>query len=307
VDGSAVCGTSGASPDVWYSYYAPCSGTLVLDTCGSTYDTVISVHSGCPGTSANQIGCDDDAGSFGPCAGSLQSYLSVPVTGGTSYLVRVSGFNGKSGNFVLHANFNGGPPANDSCAGATPIGNGSFAFSTCSATTDGPAESGCSFCCGDPQVNSDVWYRYTAACTGTVTLDMCNADFDSKVAVYGASCPGSPNTAIACNDDFCGVSGVSSRTTFAATAGSQYMVRVGGYSLNRGTGTLVVSCTPSSCYANCDSSTQPPVLNVSDFSCFLTKYAAGDPYANCDNSTQPPVLNVNDFSCFLTKYAAGCP
>jgi len=60
------------------------------------------------------------------------------------------------------------------------------------------------------------------------------------------------------------------------------------------------------CYPNCDHSTQNPFLNVQDFSCFLTKYAAGDSYANCDNSTQQPVLNVQDFSCFLTKYAAGC-
>jgi len=62
-----------------------------------------------------------------------------------------------------------------------------------------------------------------------------------------------------------------------------------------------------SCYPNCDNSTQPPVLNVQDFSCFLQKYAAGDSYANCDGRTQPPVLNVQDFSCFLQKYAAGCP
>jgi hypothetical protein len=61
------------------------------------------------------------------------------------------------------------------------------------------------------------------------------------------------------------------------------------------------------CYANCDGSTQPPVLNVADFSCFLQKFAAADPYANCDGSTQPPVLNVADFSCFLQKFAAGCP
>ena len=62
-----------------------------------------------------------------------------------------------------------------------------------------------------------------------------------------------------------------------------------------------------SCYANCDQSTTAPVLNVLDFSCFLNKFAAGDPYANCDNSTTPPVLNVLDFSCFLNKFAAGCP
>jgi len=61
------------------------------------------------------------------------------------------------------------------------------------------------------------------------------------------------------------------------------------------------------CYANCDQSTAPPVLNVQDFTCFLQKYAAADAYANCDSSTAPPVLNVQDFTCFLQKFAAGCP
>jgi DNA-binding beta-propeller fold protein YncE len=61
------------------------------------------------------------------------------------------------------------------------------------------------------------------------------------------------------------------------------------------------------CYANCDHSTTAPALNVADFTCFLTKFAAGDPYANCDGSTASPVLNVADFTCFLQKFAAGCP
>ncbi|MEX2219347.1 MAG: sialidase family protein [Phycisphaerales bacterium] len=61
------------------------------------------------------------------------------------------------------------------------------------------------------------------------------------------------------------------------------------------------------CYPNCDGSTAAPILNVQDFGCFLTRYAAGEPYANCDGSTVPPALNVQDFGCFLTKYAAGCP
>jgi hypothetical protein len=60
------------------------------------------------------------------------------------------------------------------------------------------------------------------------------------------------------------------------------------------------------CYANCDGSTEPPVLNIADFSCFLSKFAGGDPYANCDGSTEPPVLNVADFTCFLSKFAGGC-
>jgi hypothetical protein len=63
----------------------------------------------------------------------------------------------------------------------------------------------------------------------------------------------------------------------------------------------------SACYANCDNSTAAPTLNVSDFTCFLQRYAAGESYANCDNSTAAPTLNVSDFTCFLQSYAAGCP
>ncbi|MFN0131072.1 MAG: choice-of-anchor B family protein [Phycisphaerales bacterium] len=61
------------------------------------------------------------------------------------------------------------------------------------------------------------------------------------------------------------------------------------------------------CFANCDGSSSPPVLNVNDFTCFLNQFAAGDPLANCDGSTTPPVLNVNDFTCFINAFAAGCP
>jgi hypothetical protein len=64
---------------------------------------------------------------------------------------------------------------------------------------------------------------------------------------------------------------------------------------------------PAACYANCDSSTATPVLNVADFTCFLQRFASGDAYANCDNSTAAPTLNVADFTCFLQSFAAGCP
>jgi hypothetical protein len=63
----------------------------------------------------------------------------------------------------------------------------------------------------------------------------------------------------------------------------------------------------STCYVNCDCSIVAPLANVADFTCFLTRFAAGDPYANCDQSTATPALNVDDFTCFLTKFAIGCP
>lgn len=63
---------------------------------------------------------------------------------------------------------------------------------------------------------------------------------------------------------------------------------------------------PWYCYANCDGSSTPPILNAADMQCFLNAFASGLPQANCDNSRLPPVLNVNDFNCFLQKFAVGC-
>jgi hypothetical protein len=72
-------------------------------------------------------------------------------------------------------------------------------------------------------------------------------------------------------------------------------------------GFSLVAAIGNPCYANCDGSTQPPILNVNDFICFQSRFASGDSYANCDGSTQPPILNVNDFICFQSAFAAGCP
>jgi outer membrane protein assembly factor BamB len=69
------------------------------------------------------------------------------------------------------------------------------------------------------------------------------------------------------------------------------------------------------CYANCDNSAVPPILNVDDFTCFINRFAAGSllPHAqqvehaaNCDGSTTFPALNVDDFTCFINRYSEGC-
>jgi len=82
---------------------------------------------------------------------------------------------------------------------------------------------------------------------------------------------------------------------------TQIFVTTGAQFIN-----LLNPAQPPACYANCDGSSIPPILNVSDFICFQQKYAAADPYANCDGSTVAPILNVSDFICFQQKYAAGC-
>jgi hypothetical protein len=92
-------------------------------------------------------------------------------------------------------------------------------------------------------------------------------------------------------------------TVPAPAAGQPIKIRVSGQTQ---TNFDNVRLSLGDCYANCDGSVTPPVLNIADFSCFLNNFAAGNPYANCDDSTTPPVLNIADFSCFLNRFAAGC-
>src|SRR5204863_171336 len=58
--GDDTCGSSSNSPDVWYTYEPITAGTLYVNTCSSSCDTVVSIHNGCPGTLANEVACSDD-------------------------------------------------------------------------------------------------------------------------------------------------------------------------------------------------------------------------------------------------------
>ena len=51
---------------------------------------------------------------------------------------------------------------------------------------------------------------------------------------------------------------------------------------------------------------QPDPLMVRGYGIINAGAASVYCYANCDNSTTPPVLNVQDFACFLNLFAAGC-
>jgi 5-hydroxyisourate hydrolase-like protein (transthyretin family) len=91
-DGTA-CGSSSFSPDVWFRFVAPETRTVSADTFGSGFDTVLSMHTGCPGTGFTQV-CNDDASG-------LQSAISFSAFAGSTYWIRVSGFDGATGPFQL--------------------------------------------------------------------------------------------------------------------------------------------------------------------------------------------------------------
>src|SRR5204863_14653 len=136
-DGQATCGASGTSGDAWWVMTPTQTGFLRMDTCGSAFDTVLSVHTSCPGNTGNQIMCNDDSwnggnNACGSSAGSLQSGFDLSVAAGATYYIRMSGYNGNSGGFNLHSYYltaNG----SDSCATAQPVTDGAYAYCNCAA------------------------------------------------------------------------------------------------------------------------------------------------------------------------------
>src|SRR5262249_20298547 len=152
-------------------------------------------------------------------------------------------------------------------------------LSNCGATTDGPMEHLCSFCCGDFQVNNDVWFSYTPDGCGLVTVSTCaspGASFDTKIAVYSAGCPFTEDTAIACNEHF---SSRWSQASFSAVTGHTYLIRVGGYLGQRGGATLSITRT-GQC-GNPDYNCDGDIGTDADIETFFACLAGSCPPAPC--------------------------
>lgn len=127
---------------------------------------------------------------------------------------------------------------NNACASPAAAALGATAFSTAAATTDGPTHPLCA-ARGDSNINRDVWFVHTAPATGQITAETCGSAFDTKIAVYSsANCATLASTILACNDDACGS---QSRVQWVATAGQQYLIRIGGFGTSSGSGTLTLS------------------------------------------------------------------
>lgn len=239
-DGGALgCGAlsgdvGGGRNDVFFRITPIANGTVSIDTCGSNFDTMVSIHTGCPATPANQMLCNDDCG--GTCG--LNSCLTFAGTNGTTYYIRVSGYAGATGSIVLNVS---GPfmPGNNACANAIAVTDGaSVSGSLAFATNDGAAG------CGTSSTNPDAWYTFTAgACGGTLTVDTCgthdrlgqDTGMDSVVSIHSA-CPGTGGNQLACNDDASpgcpGDAGLirDSRAAASLTANQTVLIRVSHFS-----------------------------------------------------------------------------
>jgi len=139
-------------------------------------------------------------------------------------------------------------PVNNECAGATTVVNGPNAFNNTGATQSLPlpADNGCIFG-GPTQVTRDVWFTYTATCTGVATFGTCatTGTFSDTVIVAYDACGG---TQLACDDDGCAAaSDFLSELSLTVTTGQVIKLRVASWGAgadNQGAGVLTVSCAP---------------------------------------------------------------
>ena len=81
---------------IWYGWTAPANGSVIIDTIGSTFDTVLAVYTGSSVGSLTTIASDDDSG------GNDASRVVFTASSNTTYRIAVDGFDGDTGNSVLN-------------------------------------------------------------------------------------------------------------------------------------------------------------------------------------------------------------
>lgn len=191
-------------------------------------------------------------------------------------------------------------PTNDFCADAIALQEGLHFFGNTGATTDGPNEPlTCTDVSGDGQVPADIWYRYTSSCDGRATFDLCDSDYDTKFAVYpGPQCPATEG-ALACNDDACNA---QSWLEIPVALGAEYLIRIGGYRSNQGTGRMLLTCM-NDCNGNLVSDAQELDAGTATDCNLNQRPDACDLTGDFDADGR---LTLNDYSAWLGCLAGPC-
>lgn len=196
--------------DVWFEY-SSCGGIVSIDTVGSAQlDPVLSVYDACGGA---ELACNDD-GPFGD----YQSRLQLLTTPGQTLRIRLAS-RAAPGPYQLNISCLA-PPANDDCGTplAVAVGSPAAAGDNSLAGPDA-AEAPC-----QPDSDSDVWFLYTAAEDGVVTVDTLGSGQPDTVLSVHSACDGAE---LACNDDQEGT--LLARVTFVCQAGESYLIRLASY------------------------------------------------------------------------------
>ena len=210
----------------WYSYTPASSGTLTINTNGSSFDTVLGVFTGSSVSSLTHVASDDDSGD------GFSSLVSLSVSSGTTYFVQVASWSsGQVGAIALNWSLGlascNGSPANDNLICATVLNgtSGSTYGSNAYATLESSEPVTYPVC-------KSVWYKLTPAGSGTATFSTNGSDFDTVMTLYESSSSngsyGSLNL-VDQNDDYDILDGPSYLSNQLLLSGKTYFIRIAGF------------------------------------------------------------------------------
>jgi|SoiMethySBSTD1v2_1073268.scaffolds.fasta_scaffold07094_6 hypothetical protein len=189
--------------------------------------------------------------------------------------------------------------ANDDCSNAISLSHGVYQGCTVMATNDGSSP------CGTSNNATDVWYRLTGTPgnTGPWILSI-QSDYDSLLSAHVGACPGTANSAVACDDD--GNGNWDARLGLTMAAGQTYLIRVSGYINNAGAFKLFAR------HNTCPSDIVPSpmgdqIVDVNDLLAIVTNWGPcpGSP-CMADIASEDHKVDVNDLLAVITTWGA-CP
>ncbi len=108
------------SPDHWFKWVAPGSGTINLSTCDpSSYDTSLVVYEGASCDVLSQVACNGDSELEDPaCQDYYSEILGLQVSSGQLYWMRLGGWQAETGAGTLTLTFDGvADPTGGCCTG----------------------------------------------------------------------------------------------------------------------------------------------------------------------------------------------
>ncbi|MEY2710465.1 MAG: hypothetical protein RL487_248, partial [Actinomycetota bacterium] len=229
----------------WFRFVVPAAGSYRFETCGLVnFDSRIAVLSECGVPSTCLGGNDDTAGcTLSSSTVSWASSILVPdLAAGTVLSVGVGAFSSTTqGSGTLRIVNLGSPEDGQTCATAfTVAGSDSgttTSFSNAASVTNLPLPaSECDLgATPDNTIYRTVWFRFVASADTVVEVSTCPASagepgLDTRLAVFGGCGAGSGDGLVACNDDADDCASFGSAVRFGATAGSAYLIAIGGRS-----------------------------------------------------------------------------
>ncbi|MBL8877838.1 MAG: hypothetical protein JNG88_01860 [Phycisphaerales bacterium] len=197
--GSFDCESGDFSPDVYYAFTPEADGQYTVSTCGgiTNFDTVLSIHDGCP-PEDNFVACNDDDCDF-------QSSVTFGANAFETYIIRVAGYDGDEGLYTLSIS---GGPALCPCESAIPIAGNTVNSATTAVECFNP--------CFD--TNLGTTWAWTPDLGGFALTLIMDHSFPSAFSAHSA-CPPSAENMITCGD--------GDQLQFCVEAGQTYYLHIG--------------------------------------------------------------------------------